>query len=426
MLRPLIIFLFALSLHAAEKPSPFRFGDINSPDFFPILPWDPQHTWNKPHPQFTNEFASIAECHFNMAGFVLPQDLARCKQIGLSAIMLPTDTNFTAFEYFRQWPKLSDAEIDRRVRDMVHAAGKNPAVAGYFITDEPNVNEFSALGKAVAAVKKYAPGKLAYINLFPDYATLGAPDDSQLGSTNYTDYLERFVAEVKPQCLSYDNYLVQYSNDLLNHAQAAGYFRNLLEIRRVAQKHNLPYLNIVSSNQIRPGYPPPSPANLLLQAYTTLAAGYRGVTWYTYYSRGYQYGPIGNNDERTITWTYLENVNRQIATLAPILARLHSTGVYFTQPSYATNLPALPGNLVTSIHTDHPIMVGEFADTSGAPYVMFVNLSVERSTKLIPKFKEASAKLKIISAVDAQPQPLDLARQELWLAPGQGILLNLH
>src|SRR5205807_1758717 len=96
--------------------------------------------------------------------------------------------------------------IERRIRRMIHAAGTSPAITGYFIMDEPSVSDFPALAKAVAAVKRYAPGKLAYINLFPDYATLGAPDRSQLGTTNYTEYLERFVTEVKPQLISYDNY----------------------------------------------------------------------------------------------------------------------------------------------------------------------------------------------------------------------------
>ena len=171
-------------------------------------------------------------------------------------------------------------------------AGKSPAIKGYFIMDEPGVADFPALGKAVAAVKKYAPGKLAYINLFPNYATLGAPDMSQLGTSNYTEYLERFVAEVKPQVISYDNYMVQFSDDLKNTGKAASYYHNLLEVRRVAQKHQLPCLNIVSANQIRPHTPIPSPANLQFQAYTTLAAGYRGVTWYNYYGPGYKYTPI--------------------------------------------------------------------------------------------------------------------------------------
>jgi hypothetical protein len=411
------------SLMAGSKS--FRFADVESPDFFPILPWDPQHTWYRPLVNESNGVDTIAECNFNMAGFVLPKDLLRCKKLGLGAIVLPTDAACTNFDYFLQWKKLSDAEIDRRVRDMVRGAGRNPAVAGFFITDEPGVSDFAALGKAVAAVKKYAPGKLAYINLFPDYATLGAPDRSQLGTSNYTEYLERFVAEVRPQCLSYDNYMVQYSMDQRDRAKAGSYYRNLLEFRRVAQKHNLPCLNIVSSNQVRPGHPPPSPANLLLQAYTTLAAGYKGVSWYTYYGRGYRYAPIGMDGQKTLTWEYLREVNRQIATLAPVLCRLRSTGVFFTTPALADDLPALPGAIVSAVTCQTPVMVGEFSDAAGATYAMIVNLSLERSAKIVPTPKLTGARIEMISAVDGRRRALDLAKEELWLNAGQGTLLRI-
>jgi len=374
-----------LSVQAREMRGgdAFGFARVGEPTFFPIMPWDPQHGWNGQFTNEANDLESIAECNFNMAGFVVPRDLSQCKKLGMGAIVLPTDPAFKSFDYFRQWKGLSDAEIDERVRRMVRDAGQSEAIAGFFLTDEPDVTEFAALGKAVAAVRKYAPGKLGYINLFPDYATLGAPDKSQLGTSNYTDYLERFVAEVKPQCLSYDNYMTQFSMDLRERGQAAGYFRNLLEVRRVAQKHNLPCLLIVSSNQIRPGYPIPSPANLLVQAYTTVATGYRGVTWYTYYARGYHYAPIGKDGQKTLTWSYLKEVNRQIATLAPILSRLRSTGVFFTAPALASDLPLLPGNIVSTITSEVPVMVGEFSDAAGASYAMLVNLSLERSGKIV-------------------------------------------
>jgi hypothetical protein len=58
----------------------------------------------------------------------------------------------------------------------------------------------------------------------------------------------------------------------LAHA-AAVYYRDLIEVGRVASKHGLPFWNVVASNQIRNFTPIPSPANLAFQAYTTLAAG---------------------------------------------------------------------------------------------------------------------------------------------------------
>lgn len=417
----LLALLLFNQLASAANPD---FGDIMKPDFFPILPWDPYHGWAKPNLEHTEEngLRSIAECNFNFAGFVLPRDLKECRKNGLSAILFSRDPAFTNVDYIFKWRQLSNADIDRRVRDLVRGGGNNPVVKGYFITDEPGVQDFPALGKAVAAVKKYAPGKFAYINLFPDYATLGAPDLSQLGTSNYLEYLERFVNEVHPQFISYDNYNVEFSHDLKDRATASSYYHNLLAVRQVALEHDLPYLNIVSANQIRPATTIPSPANLLFQAYTTLAAGYRGVTWYTYYARGYHYASIDNAGKKTQTWAYLKEVNRQIAALAPILSRLKSTGVYFSAPAPADNLPSLPGEVVESVTSSTPLMIGEFKDADGKRFVMVVNLSLEHTTHFTLNTRQPAEKLSLVSTIDRSLSPLK-SPADLWLPAGQGALL---
>jgi len=195
-------------------------------------------------------------------------------------------------------------------------------------------------------------------------------------------------------------------------------------VRRVAQKHRLPYLNIVCCNQIRPGTPIPSPAGLLFQAYTTLAAGYRGVTWYTYYSRGYHYASIDNAGKKTQTWAYLKEVNRQIAALAPILSRLESTGIYFSSPAPADNLPSLPGELVESVSSPTPLMVGEFKDADGQRYAMVVNLSLEATTHFTLKTGPATQSIRLVSTIDGSLSPLK-SPCDLWLPAGQGALLLL-
>ncbi len=408
-----------------DTGSRFASGDITSPDFFPILPWDPYHGWSKPFVEHRpNGLESIADCNFNMAGFVQPRDLRRCAKLHLGAIVLPADDDTTSPSYRREWKKISDEEIERRIKQIIRAAGKSPAIQGYYIMDEPGVVDFPALGKAVAAVKKHAPGKLAYINLFPDYATLGAPDRSQLGTSNYTEYLERFVAEVNPQVISYDNYMVQFSEDLKSAAKAASYYHNLLEVRRVALKHQLPCLQIVSANQIRPPTPIPSPANLQFQAYTTLAAGYRGVTWYNYFGPGYQYRAIDNDGRKTLTWNYLRDINSQVAALAPAMSRLTSTGVFFSAPAPVDNLPLLPGNLVEGVVCPTPVMVGEFKHRNGNSYVMVVNLSLERSAKFTLTTRQPYESIKIVSAVDGSLSAFD-QKGGLWLVAGQGVLLAL-
>ncbi len=395
---------------------------------FPILPWSQVHGQST-----TNGIDSIAACGFTIAGFVQPEDLPACEKLGIKAIMAPPNGRSPFAK--DGWKHLSDADIDAYVRQIVDSSKHSPAVMGYFIVDEPGAPAFPALAKAVAAVRKYAPGKLAYINLFPGYATIGAPDQSQLGTASFTEYLERYVSEVKPQFISYDDYLVQYSDDMQNAGTAAGYYRDLLEVRRVALEHKLPFWNIVSSNQIRPVTPPPSPANLLLQAYTTLAAGGRGLSWYTYYSRGYGYAPVDKQGHRTETWAYLRMVNEQVRVLGPVMNRLQSTGVFFSGRQPVETAKTLPGRLikqvlaVTSVRREGlpelpGTMIGEFTSAAGEDYFLIVNLSLTRSVNVKPQLINATRKLTIISSVDGRELPFD-TEQGHWLVAGAGVLVKV-
>ncbi len=398
------------------------------PDFFPILPWDVVHHGKKPDGSPNSGLESIAECNFTVAGFVTPADLPLCEKLGLTAIMALGPGK-------KPWTKMTDDQIDQRVKEMVEQAGDSPAVLGYYLRDEPGAQAFPALGKAVAAVKKYAPGKLAYINLFPSYATVGAANESQLETASFTEYLERFVAEVKPQMLSYDNYMVQYADDLEDKQRAALYYADLLEVRRMAQKHGLPFWNIVSCTQIRPPTTIPSPANLAFQAYTTLAAGGRGVSWYKYYQGGYAYAPVDGADHKTPTWQYLRVVNGQLRTLGPIINRLESTGVFFTSPPPVEALPLLPGRIVQRVESKAsprgivparpPVMVGEFRDRQGTDYVMLVNLSLQRSTNVKLFTVKPYRSKQVVSAVDGRLLPLD-EKNGHWLVAGEGVLIKLE
>ncbi|HWI92520.1 MAG TPA: hypothetical protein VNT20_14675 [Flavisolibacter sp.] len=363
----------------------------------------------------------MAECNFTLADAADPQNYALCKKLGLS-VVVSEGPHLTGGD----WMKLSDAEIDNYIKRMVDKAGRSKTIIGYHICDEPSALAFPALAKAVAAVKKYAPGKLATINLYPNYATLWQMDQvkSQLGTKSYTEYLERFVNEVKPQFLSYDNYMVERSMDLQDAKQAAKYYTNLLEVRRIALKYHLPFVNVVSSNQIRPQTTIPSPANLAFQAYTSLAAGAGGIRWYTYHGQAYGYNPIDKEEHKTLTWRYLQEVNRQLGILGPIIKQLTSTGVYFTSPSPDTSLALLPGKWVQKLDADAPMMVGEFVSAAGTNYVMVVNLSLEKSARFDIQTKIDSEKIWTVDVGENGRLVLASHKNGIWLTAGQGVLIK--
>jgi hypothetical protein len=420
MIRNFTIILVAIAFLApsvcAQTPDLHWLDQRDAPaDFFPIMTWATQKCINEAAIQ------EIADCNFTLVGFVTSSDLPACEKLGLKAIVRD--------EWQLRWVTSTDEAIDAAVKKKISEWGDSKAIIGYYIHDEPGASYFAKLGSAVAAVRKHAPGKLAYINLFPNHTPAKA-----LGTDGYTEHLERYVAETKPQMISYDNYMVMYSDDGQELGQFASYLRNLIEVRRVSLKHGIPFWNIVSCCQIRHYTTPPSPANLMYQAYTTLAAGARGITWYRYGAGGYGYAPIDSSCKRTESWHYLKMVNQQIKVLGPVMNRLTTTGLFFTG-SLVGDMKPLPGQIVKSVESTTsvqgysdvkpPVMVGEFTGEDGYDYAMIVNLSMERSANIKAQtVKDYSARERI-SAEDASASPLDETNGH-WLVPGQGVLVRFR
>ena len=409
---------------------PDSLSDLTQRGFFPILPWSALRGFEAPYQDARHGLESIAECGFTVAGFIQPRDLAACEALGLKAIVAPPRRPRYMGE---EWSGLVErGELDERVRAWVAEVEATPgaeAVMGYFVMDEPGASMFQVLGRVVEALGRHAPEKMAYINLYPNYATINTFDESgqaqrsQLQTASYAEHLERYVAEVRPQFLSYDNYMVLYADDLQDDEKSTLYFGNLLDVRRVALASGLPWWQVVSSNQIRPRTPVPSAANLSLQAYTTLAAGGKGVGWFTYYGLGYGYAPIDRETGlKTATWYALRAVNEQLRVIGPLVNRLRSTGVYCSEAMFG--LAPLPGRAVRAIEATAPVMVGEFVDDGGGEYAMVVNLGLERSVKVFVTPVTEGTTAEIASVDDGGFRAIDLAAG-VWLTAGQGVLLRL-
>jgi len=387
----------------------------------------------------------MSDCYFNIsdASDSKQQNFKLCEKLELGVIVQAEGKHLSGSD----WMKMSDMEIDGYIKKMVESGKKNKAIIGYYICDEPSSLAFPKLAVAVAALRKYAPGKLAAINLYPNYATLWTLDQvkSQLGTKTYAEYLDKFVTTVHPGMISYDNYMIQYSMDQEEKSRAVQYYTNILAVRKVSLEHHIPWWNVVSGNQIRFYTTIPTLPNLLLQAYTSLAAGAGGVRWFTYWLGNYDYSPINAKEQKTLTWHYLREVNRQLAVVGPITKMLKSTGVYFTEPVIDPSLPLLPGDHVQSVDCKQPLMLGEFLSLKGNRYIMVVNLSLEKSARFVLHTKLPDERLFIVSPGEERPYFTEIvshnsrnsivkakteeqkrisAQKAYWLPAGQGVLIK--
>ena len=217
---------------------------------------------------------------------------------------------------------LEDAGRRQQLDALIERVRRHPALYDYFITDEPNATNFPALGKLVAYLRQRDPAHLAYINLFPTYAS-----NEQLGNSGdkvsaYQAHLDQYVNVVKPCLISYDHYQFMTNSD------TPDYFLNLAMIRRTAQAARLPFLNIVQAASWAPTVRVPQADEMRYLVYTTLAYGAEGISYYVYCCAGHAGGIANADGTPTALYATLKGLNREFVAIARELQALRSTRVY--------------------------------------------------------------------------------------------------
>ena len=228
----------------------------------------------------------------------------------------------------------------------------HPAVEAYYLTDEPGVGAFPGLGRLVAYLRQRDAGHLAYINLYPTYATeqqlgvsadeaararVGIPQNfAGVGTNNktvlaYRDHLKKYLELVKPELISYDHYHFLKSRD------GDQYFLNLALIREAALEARKPFLNVIQASTALRSWRLPGASELRFLAFTTMAYGGRGISYYLYWGPK-SLGGLYQDGKPSPLARDAAALNAEIVRFGPVLLALESTGVYHTSPlPYGTN-----------------------------------------------------------------------------------------
>lgn len=81
----------------------------------------------------------------------------------------------------------------------------HPALAGFFIVDEPSSTQFAKIQGVVEKVRQRRPGLLAYVNLFGAFGSMGS--EARWGNITYDEYIRRYISTVKTTLISIDDYI---------------------------------------------------------------------------------------------------------------------------------------------------------------------------------------------------------------------------
>jgi hypothetical protein len=302
---------------------------------------------------------------------------------------------------------------------------EGPACWGYALRDEPNVKDFPALREAVDALRKARPGKLAYINLFPNYA-----DEQQLGTATYEEHVARFMEEVDPDVLSMDHYpVMKPSGD-----SRASYCANLEVMRKYALQKGIPFWNFFNTMPFGP-HLDPTEADLRWQVFTSLAYGAKGVLYFCYWTPPGDEFPKGGaiitaEGRKTRHYEQAKRINAAVKALGPTLMQLTSTGVYRVKPEDdpAQVLAGTPIRRIECEYRDY--LVGVFTHADGRRAVLLSNYSNHYTSWPTVEFDVDPSQVTEVSQETGQEAPVvddspALEGLQVSLDAGQGRLFLL-
>jgi hypothetical protein len=365
-----------------EKSQSFDLG------CYPISFWS--YTNLAEHGQYMDE-AEVEE--WTEAGFTLPQSprydpddldqkahmlrlLDWAQKHGLKLIVC--DPRGYAPRALDGRPAIVTADYAEGVRAAVRDFGSHPAVFGFHVGDEPGADAKDAFFESYRLQKEIAPRLHPFANLLPYYP--GAP--ARAGAESWPAYLDEFVEKSNADLISYDCYTQMNPGTGGQHR----YYENLRYYREAALRNGVPFWNtILSVGHFR--YRCPNLDDIRWQFNNTLASGAHGISWFFYYMRrpheNYRRSPVDEHWNRTQTWEDLRVVQKSFHRhYGDLFTRLASTRVTFYPEPFGGGKVFTPNGVVSRILPDrknHPLLIGEFTDLEGRPYVMLVNNSQTES-----------------------------------------------
>lgn len=305
----------------------------------------------------------------------------------------------------------------------------SPACWGYGVRDEPSCRDFPGLRKRVDEIRKARPGKLAYINLFPNYVS-----KEGMGADSYEEYVSRFIKEVGVDVLSMD-YYPQFRPDADGRD---GYCGNLEVMRKYSQEAGIPFWNFFNSMPFGT-QTDPTEAQLRWQIYSSLAYGAKGVLYFCYYTPVSHEFPKGGaiitrNDQRTRHYDQAKRINFEIKNLGDTLMKLTSTSVVRVKPD-DTVKEVLTGcpirNLSGADYDPKPdYLIGVFRHQDGRRAVLLNNYHFAYTAWPTVEFDTDPAKVLEVSKVDGQARPVgddspEIEGIQISLDAGEGRLFLL-
>jgi hypothetical protein len=293
---------------------------------------------------------------------------------------------------------LSIPELQKEPEETARRFKGHPALAGYYLRDEPGTGDFVALAAWAKRIQSVDSVHGCYINLFPNYANAG-----QLGAPSYREYVQRFLAEVPVPYLSFDHYPV------VGQSLRAEWYENLEIIAENAKAAKKPFWAFVLAVAHAP-YPVPSVEHLRLQAFSDLAYGAQAIQYFTYWTPtpgtwDFHDGPIDVKGQRTPVYDRVKQVNAEVRTLSPVFLRSEVRALGYTGELPRGTKKFAPEAPIKDVQSEGGGAVVSLLQKGTRRHLVIVNRELQNEVSVRVDFDSGVA-IREFSKVDGKEGPL--------------------
>ncbi|MGN1345490.1 MAG: hypothetical protein ACI4V1_01785 [Eubacteriales bacterium] len=200
----------------------------------------------------------------------------------------------------------------------------HPAIWAIDAGDEPSALDFPYYGKVLRRIEQKFPNQFAYLNLYPNYASVSqnnaAETVNQLGTPTYAEHIDQYCKQVGADYLCYDFYM--YS------ASVAGAYENLRIAADACLRTGRSLWIVLQVNSSRPDRWI-SENQLRFQAYSAMAFGVENITWACYTAGWWHNQVLDEKGEKTEQYEKLKKVNAEIRVLAEEYMKYRRVATHF-------------------------------------------------------------------------------------------------
>ena len=246
----------------------------------------------------------------------------------------------------------------------------HPAIWGVDVGDEPSALDFPHYGKVIAHVNRLFPNQFAYLNLYPNYASVakntGEETVNQLGTPTYYDHIEEYIKNVPTDYVCYDFYMYSCNprmamDNLQIVADACRKTGRSMWI--VLQVNSVREEEFMSENQLR------------FQAYSAMAYGAESIIWACWTGGWWYNNVLDTNGNKTEQYEKLKKVNAELHHIGPAYMKYRRVSTHFigypaghpdVQDVMDKNPPvaSLSTGVFMNVESDAPLLAGQMISRS--------------------------------------------------------------